>query len=869
VFLAAIMVLSVVAASAAFAGTAAAQAEAGVTVTDGPTPDPVNAGDSFDLTVEVTNTGDEAGTVTGVQASDVPSGVDVTFPDGDVSVTGLAPGESTTFAVSADVADDVENGDYSFTVEGQVTDSFTGSTSVDFTVGNSSGSDYNLDGGPATVGPTFSGGYTDLEGQNLWQGQEFTVVDGALTAGTAVSVYERIDTDSTQLETEVSADAGSVTVDTEDFAEGNYFLYAPSVGFGVDRSTAKNNEDQTFGVTEQSLTADFDEDSVTDEGQNSDTDFEFDSNRGSYPVNVTTSSGDLDAEQLADIFVAGSSFELATSNVNGDDDTISLQPESDADDFTVDFQQADIDTGEYEFVFEGTDSTASDTDTITVNEADQSASFTEGVSQTPAGDIAGFNLTLEDTDDAYVQIGGEDSDFVDVLYVNVDDGDEPVEVDINTRLLGTSAGIDQVYDVDNTDDFESEVHGGISASNTPDGASLYEDDGTDLGNNFEDYVDAIGIADPGENQITRPLQSTDYDVIAAGSNSVDYVFDADPGGEANDELGSKVLELQQPEIGDITTHTAPEDDADEDDEVQDLLDAATQREEIAVDDRLVVQVEATGLYGTMVAGPGGSGSDFDRLSDGASTTVLNNIVENSVDQIDFSIEAESATGNQDPLEVDLSSSDSDSYIVLDENNGQFFVVVDTSSDSAFANGDAPDSDTDFTASLEYDADNEDDRFSFENSGNAPFNPDDGADNYPYLLQGETLSNSADLTLSPRSIVYDNLNDDQVVEVAAGDSAEVSGTTNVAPGSDATIRVSSTDASSSFRQGNDVNISEDGSITTTYDLSDQEVGDEFDINYRVAGSSVLHRRRNARLRCSRRPDRPHRCCPAGRPPSELI
>jgi PGF-CTERM protein len=60
---------------------------------------------------------------------------------------------------------------------------------------------------------------------------------------------------------------------------------------------------------------------------------------------------------------------------------------------------------------------------------------------------------------------------------------------------------------------------------------------------------------------------------------------------------------------------------------------------------------------------------------------------------------------------------------------------------------------------------------------------------------------------------------------------------VAPGSDATIRVASTNASSSFRVGNDVNITEDGSVTTTFDLSDQEVGDEFELVYQVAGSSA--------------------------------
>ena len=830
-FLSALMVLSVLAIG--FAAPAAAQEATleesevsvdGSTVTINHGGAPALAIDSFDpASVEISDLS-EGG-------SAQPGGAVWQSPSGDTESFTLTP-------TGADVGD---------TIEFDVTTDQVTTVSVEVVEGGGS-SGYELEGGPATVGPDDFSGYDEVEGNIVWQGQDVTINDlGLDNPDGDIQLRERVDSDSTRLASVISASGDSVTFETEEREAGDYYLRADGITLDIpDGDSAPTN---TFEVAEQSLTAEFDESSVTDEGQNSDTDFEFESNRNNYPINVTTSSGDLSAEDLADIFVAGSSFDLATSNVNEDDDTISLEPVEDDDEYVVDFAQADIDTGEYEFVFEGTDSTAEDTDSITVNEADQNAEFTQGVTQDAAGDITGFNLTLEDTSDTYVQIGGEDSDFVDVLYIEVDDGDEPVQVDINTRLLGSSAGTGAVYDTSNTDTFESEVHGAISDENLPsdDGSvQLYEDDGelAEGGNNFEAYVDALGIADIGENQITRPPQSTDYEVTAAGSNSVDYVFDADPGGEANDELGSKVIELQQPEIGEVITHTAPEEDADEDSELDELLDSATAREEIAVDDRLVVQVEATGLYGAMVAGPQvedgdvtGLNSDFDRLSDGASTQVLNNIVSGSVDQIDFSIEAESATGNQDPLEVDLDSSDGDSYVVIDEDGGQFFVVVDTSSDDAFANGDAPDSDTDFTASIEYDADNDDNRFSFEDSDNAPFTPDGNADNYPYLLQGETLSSSADLTLSPRSIVYDNLNDNQVVEVAAGEDAEVSGTTNVAPGSDATIRVSSTDASSSFRQGNDVNITEDGSITTSYDLSDQQAGDEFELNYQVAGSSV--------------------------------
>jgi len=172
VFLSVVMILSMVAVSAAFAGTAAAQAQAGVSVTDGPNPGTVAPGESFDLTVEVTNTGDENGTVTGVQANNTPPGVDVTFPDGELQVTGLAPGESTTFDVTASVANDVADGDYSFDVEGQVTESFTGSTTVDFTVASDGGDDTPSDGTFENRDEANNGDVGVLSGNVVFQGEE-------------------------------------------------------------------------------------------------------------------------------------------------------------------------------------------------------------------------------------------------------------------------------------------------------------------------------------------------------------------------------------------------------------------------------------------------------------------------------------------------------------------------------------------------------------------------------------------------------------------------------------------------------------------------------------------------------------------------
>jgi len=531
-------------------------------------------------------------------------------------------------------------------------------------------------------------------------------------------------------------------------------------------------------------------------------------------------------------------------------------------DADVDF--TGIDAGDYEFNFNVDDTEASSSAEITVREEDQDASFSQGTYQAGAGDIAHFEFELEDTDEAWLQIGDADSDFADFLYVEVDDADEPVEVAVNTRLLGAPGEIDEeaVYDVENTDSFRSLLHtnageeAGLEDFLSTTNADVFGDDDSPFTDaegvvDFYDELDLVDASDVTDNtgegireeMLTRPLQAIDYELQIA-SDSLDddeAVFDSDAGaGEATDQLDAAVLELQAASIGDISTWTAFEEDADDEDDVAELLDIVTERDEIAYEDRLVVQVEATGLYGGLIAGgptdvDGEDFSvdtdavDFDRLGEGLSTDIAVDFF--GEENIDFTIESDTATG-QEPLEVNLGSDDSDTYMLIGPDQEQFFLIVDTGSDSAFSNGDAPEDGASFTAEFEYDADDGSDRFAF---GDEPFeNPEE---NYPYLTQGETLSSSVEFDIEPRAVSFDNLNADDEIQAENIEDSEISGVTNVAPGSDAELRISSTDASSSFREGMSIDINSDGEISAEFDFSGQEVGDEFDTRFRAEGSNV--------------------------------
>ena len=749
-------------------------------------------------------------------------------------------------------------------------------------------------GGAAATAPD----QVDNVPSTVYTGQEFNTsvaVSGDYPQGESAYLVEvsrdNGDIDGNSLVGTLNPEADNTTnthyeVDTTDLDTGTEYGISNTANY-QNGTTVIN---QTFSVINEGFGAEFDDSEVDETDNESAIELSSDRQTTDYNVTVSVSGPDsFDAEMIEDLFNAtnGTTATVTDSdnlpldhlgydredgdNINDirDDDYVTLNLTTlesangtvSGSDLLMNVTNLDNnaglpDAGEYEFEFIVADTGATATDTIQFSESDEGASFTEGAITDTAGDIATFEFELEDTDETWVQIGDEESDFVEVLYVKADDADEPVSISVNTRLLGTDPELDsaEVYDTENVDTIESGYHDAVRENssvfqNVPEDALLFGDDEGSSGsasNNYADYITSdLSLSDENDSQLTRPLQPTDYEIQIGGTDidaEDESVFDASSGGEATDQLASAVLTLEQPTIGDITVHTAPSESANDETEVSELVDAATVRDEVAIEDRLIVQVEATGLYGGLVAGADGDTAadhDWDRLDDGVSSNVLYEFVEDTNESINFEVTAEESTGNQAPLKVNLEDGgDSDTFVVLDEENGQFFVVADTSSDSAFKNGDAPEEDVSFTAELEYDADNEDNRYEFATDQSpAPFGNADNAENYPYLAQGETLSSSAEFDLAPRSIDFDNVNVDDVLEAENIEDSEISGTTNVAPGTDATIRVSSTEASSSFRNGQDVNITEDGSVSAEFDFSDQEVEDQFQTAYRVSGSSV--------------------------------
>ncbi|WP_256545664.1 BGTF surface domain-containing protein [Halobellus inordinatus] len=699
-------------------------------------------------------------------------------------------------------------------------------------------------------------------GATFWAGQELLITGGGeLDPNTELQLrsWDSSDDQIGGLEEEFSLDGSGTAIFETEGLDGYYVIVLASnnnviVQFdgrngqatGTTTDVDNDGDSASFEIVTQDFDVSFDDDEVTEQGSTTVT---FDSNRGTYAVNV--SADRLSAEELATIFGDGSdqNGELEIETVDSDEDRITLAALTDGE---YDIGFTGIDTGEYDFEFEVTDTSASDSATIEVTERDVDAEFEDSSYIQTAGDVVTFTIELEDTDDAFVQFGDEEAGFIDVLYIEDEDDDDEVTFQVNTRALGTNARYDEVYHSED-DIVESELHGGISsAARDP---VFVDEDGDDLtasgasDGSFAAYLDELGLIDADDetptNQLVRPLQPTDYDIAVGGDNT--FIVNDDEESVLNDELDLTVLDLTRPNLGEIETFVAPADTADENDEIGELREALTAREEVAFDDRLIIRAEASGIYGHMVAIEETSGEDgFSALEEGFSAKTLHTLVdERDGEGVNLEVQADDAIGNQEPTSLNLGSdtvNEQDIFVLADNTEGVLYIVVDTSSSDAFNND--IDSETDFTVEFEYETD-EDDSYEFESAkgplGGAGGDPDSPA--FPYFQPGENQSKSAAFTIAEREVLFANPNDEGIIEVAVGgitDTREgtIFGSTNVAPGSDASVRIrSDRGVSPSFAGTNDVMIDEEGEFEATFEFTDANLNNTAEVTFRVGGSTV--------------------------------
>jgi hypothetical protein len=580
----------------------------------------------------------------------------------------------------------------------------------------------------------------------------------------------------------------------------------------------------------------------------------------------------------------------------------------------------------------GTDTESTENATIRIHGEERTGGWSEATYEDPAGDVVTLTLDLServdedgpgddsdsgdgaDADDAgagddvpdhaYVQIGSAEAGFIDVLYLVDADDDGEVTVSVNTRTLGTSDSVsatnaDLVYPSPG-DEVRSAVHGRLPSGEN--GPTFVGADGEPLPG-FDAYLAELGLigsadTDRGIDQLARPIQpgtypvaagtSGEFRVLEAGSTSPG---EAEPGTSAmaategdaggTDEaaeaiaeaapLGRATIDLSRPGIEDVSIRAAPAGPADAAENRTALQESMGPRESVAAGDRLVIEAEATGIYGHLVAIEG----DFASLEEGFSPNTLAELETRTGEGVRFAVEAESGpvlqgpgpSGSVDsPFEVlDLSEVDPETVAVYaDEEAGELYVVVDTREVDAFDPG-TGDGGRDFSASMDYESDPEE-PFLFDREdrhiqtfyrgllGGAGGDP--GQPAFPYLDPGENATGETNFSVEPPRASFEAIGDEAGGGdgTGGGDAGEdgqgtlrlrsdrpvrIAGETNLAPGTEATLRVASGEtASLSYVQLATVEVGTDGSFAGTFNLTEASPGDTAEVSFETETEGAI-------------------------------
>ena len=483
-----------------------------------------------------------------------------------------------------------------------------------------------------------------------------------------------------------------------------------------------------------------------------------------------------------------------------------------------------------------------------------------------AGDLVQLELVLPQGTDAYVLVGGDRTssgnvnNYLDLLYVQSDDG--RVTVTVNTRLVGTDVPSERAYTGgdDTVVSYAHEYGAGTDPEETAEfsSATFVDSEGNEVAQSLAGLRERVGV-----DALPRPIQPARYRLVAGADDTVVLREDSEIPDMAN-PLARSNLVLTDPKIENVTTHVLPRASADEltygdDNEVlvtggnlDRLLDRTTQRDTVAIGDRLVLEVEATGLYGALLASTGSSahfGESPSRqpvIDEGVGPAVLADLL-GYHEGVELEVEQTNPGQNHEPTRLRLDrASAGDIYLIPDvggpDTDGaaieRFYVVVDTRKTPPFTDK-LEDGDR-FGVEFAYESP-AGERYDFgDDVPPKPFSPtneptEDGVEHYPYFGPGqETERVATAFTVETPSVTYDRATVDGDDVVVTGESAAtLSGRTNVAPGSEVTIQLVSDE-----RQPPEVvtisgvTIAPDGTFTVNADLSVLDPGADVDVEFYV-------------------------------------
>ncbi|ELY62839.1 hypothetical protein C490_16788 [Natronobacterium gregoryi SP2] len=679
--------------------------------------DEVAAGDEVDIDVTLENTGDEE--ITGVEA-------DVEFGDSNETLEFEMVGGNETKTENVSF-DSVEEGSYDLnitaTVDEEQADTYNGEIEVfePTDVGH----------GPDAGGPTWSSG-NDVE--NVYIGQELTLKDDEFgDSVSSVILYKGpVELDNPELVTSVEATDGTAEFDTSDLETGEGYHFS---------ANESHFDEKEFWTAEEELSAEFNVNTIP---QDESATLDIDSERDYQHVDVI--SEDVDAEDLEEY------IDYEETEVDTDDDILTLIDVESEDDFDIEFE--DFDADEYEFEFEITDSFAWDNATIDVVDDDSSVDFAEQ-SSGEIGDVIDIELELTHAEEGYIQISEYDK-----TYFQASAMFEAEDHNVDEAVLQFNANAPN----------ESEswrVH--------PD----YEDE-IDL---EEQYANAT--------EIDGALGDHDYTMFAGlgfDDESVDSASYATPVVEPETDTEFFSVNERSP-VSDVTTAVAPIDSSLDDYDAFNET-TVTEQSDVADGDALLVTLEDFGLSGVVADASGGDQVSDHLAEEHIDITVVEQDPGPNVGAQVWTINETDASDDDDIEQINVSAV----YTDLEHYDG------------------------DLVLQLEYDEDEIGEEFdlggydlTYEITEESPY-VDDADDEIEIETEFDLVEPVVEWYHSAE-------------EVPNAADAEVSGTTTTAPGSE--IRTNAR-SGGNFTESADAIVEADGTFAATYDFSEYDPGIEFEL-----------------------------------------
>ena len=663
------------------------------------------------------------------------------------------------------------------------------------------------------------------------------------------------------------------------FDTGNFETDGPQ-DYALNDDPALDGDEIPFTLRQQQLNLEWEDDqTATDsesvalevvEGQN---------NRLSGEYNVTVSAEGFTYEQLRALFIhPGTDLKEVTAPAHLPVERLGFDPEdgdgieelrsagyitlnlSTSTNFTNDgeivanFTNLEAtetlpEDGEYEFDIVVTDSTAEDTAAVRIGGV--RAEFEEPLYTRAAGDVAAFTVALNSTEQTWVQLRDTESNFVDVLYLEDDDGDGEVTFYANTRLMGTdhsqlsgvSAGDAGVVYYADGDTVQSHIHhetipsgSGTEVSN----AQFYDGEVVNSTNqvSFSQYVQRLNGNGPTD-QLVRPLQPTTYELAVDRRGR----FIIEDGEAAVDrQLGETELDLVQPSLRDYDTYVAPKAPADSQRSVDRLEANLSARETAAIGDQMILRFNTTGILGALATiDYKRNGNSIDTgLKQGYGSDVFYELAVNDAgtdwegEGVNLTLYGEDRPNTaRERLSLD-NGGDRDSYVLVTQQTaegdpGNVYLVIDTGSD---AYSDSITDGKEYDTTLKYVANAG--RFEFSGRGPRGGAGGDVTDpSFPYYGSEfrRNVSEQEQIDFEVVDLRFDGV-DDGTVNLEAGQNATVAGETNLAPGTNLTVTVRLAPPSSavpdedpSFLARDTVVVADDGTFEGQFDLSSRTVGEQ--------------------------------------------